>query len=91
MLYAIFGTSRQLVVAGTSASAVLIYSAVTALHPTTVPGTRQAPGGPAGGMNAKGCVTKAAVQWPGPGRTAEDAPADPRAGGPRPDKRIGRP
>lgn len=56
-----------------------------------VPGTRQAPGGPAGGMNAKGCVTKAAVQWPGPGRTAEDAPADPRAGGPRPDRRIGRP
>jgi sulfate permease, SulP family len=33
VLYAIFGTSRQLVVAGTSASAVLIYSTVTALHP----------------------------------------------------------
>jgi SulP family sulfate permease len=32
--YAIFGTSRQLVVAATSASAVLIYSAVTALGPT---------------------------------------------------------
>jgi high affinity sulfate transporter 1 len=33
ILYAVFGTSRQLVVAGTSASAVLVYSAVTALHP----------------------------------------------------------
>jgi sulfate permease, SulP family len=32
-LYAIFGSSRQLVVAATSASAVLIFSAVTALHP----------------------------------------------------------
>jgi len=32
-LYAIFGTSRHLVVAGTSASAVLVFSAVTALHP----------------------------------------------------------
>jgi len=32
-LYAIFGTSKQLVVAGTSASAVLVFSAVTALHP----------------------------------------------------------
>lgn len=32
-LYAIFGTSRQLVVAGTSASAVLVFSAVTALGP----------------------------------------------------------
>jgi sulfate permease, SulP family len=36
-LYAIFGTSRQLVVAGTSASAVLVYSAVTALHPKDMP------------------------------------------------------
>jgi sulfate permease, SulP family len=33
VLYAIFGTSRQLVVAGTSASAVLVFSAVTALGP----------------------------------------------------------
>jgi sulfate permease, SulP family len=33
VLYAIFGTSRQLVVAGTSASAVLVFSTVTALHP----------------------------------------------------------
>jgi high affinity sulfate transporter 1 len=33
MLYAVFGTSRQLVVAGTSASAVLVFSAVTELHP----------------------------------------------------------
>ena len=33
VLYAVFGTSRQLVVAGTSASAVLVYSSVTALHP----------------------------------------------------------
>jgi sulfate permease, SulP family len=33
VLYALFGTSRQLVVAGTSASAVLVYSAVSALHP----------------------------------------------------------
>jgi MFS superfamily sulfate permease-like transporter len=32
-LYALFGTSRQLVVAGTSASAVLLFSTVTALHP----------------------------------------------------------
>jgi hypothetical protein len=32
-LYAIFGTSRHLVVAGTSASAVLVFSAVTALGP----------------------------------------------------------
>ncbi|HXW33040.1 MAG TPA: SulP family inorganic anion transporter [Acidimicrobiales bacterium] len=34
-IYAIFGTSRHLVVAGTSASAVLVYSAITALHPTS--------------------------------------------------------
>lgn len=33
VLYAVFGSSRQLVVAGTSASAVLVYSAVTDLHP----------------------------------------------------------
>jgi SulP family sulfate permease len=33
-LYAIFGTSRHLVVAGTSASAVLVFSTITALHPT---------------------------------------------------------
>jgi sulfate permease, SulP family len=33
VLYAIFGTSRHLVVAGTSASTVLVFSAVTALHP----------------------------------------------------------
>ncbi len=33
LLYAVFGTSRQLVVAGTSASAVLIFSTVTALGP----------------------------------------------------------
>src|SRR5215831_7536755 len=33
LLYALFGTSRQLVVAGTSASAVLVFSTVTALHP----------------------------------------------------------
>jgi SulP family sulfate permease len=33
LLYAVFGTSRHLVVAGTSASAVLVFSAVTALHP----------------------------------------------------------
>lgn len=32
-IYAFFGTSRQLVVAGTSASAVLVYSGVTALGP----------------------------------------------------------
>jgi len=32
-VYAIFGTSRHLVVAGTSASAVLVFSAVTALGP----------------------------------------------------------
>jgi high affinity sulfate transporter 1 len=37
-LYAIFGTSRQLVVAGTSASAVLVFAAVTAL-------SRQSPTG----------------------------------------------
>jgi MFS superfamily sulfate permease-like transporter len=36
-LYAIFGTSKQLVVAGTSASAVLVLSAVTALHPKDAP------------------------------------------------------
>ena len=30
VLYAVFGSSRQLVVAGTSASAVLVYSAITA-------------------------------------------------------------
>jgi MFS superfamily sulfate permease-like transporter len=36
VLYAIFGTSRQLVVAGTSASAVLVYSAVTELHPKDI-------------------------------------------------------
>jgi high affinity sulfate transporter 1 len=34
-LYAIFGTSRQLVVAGTSASAVLVFSAVNGVHPKT--------------------------------------------------------
>ena len=33
VVYAVFGTSRQLVVAGTSASAVLVLSAVTALGP----------------------------------------------------------
>src|SRR5215471_1160473 len=33
VLYALFGTSRQLVVAGTSASAILVFSAVTALKP----------------------------------------------------------
>ncbi|MGN6696124.1 MAG: SulP family inorganic anion transporter [Aquihabitans sp.] len=33
VLYAVFGTSRQLVVAGTSASAVLVFSTVTALKP----------------------------------------------------------
>jgi high affinity sulfate transporter 1 len=33
ILYAVFGTSRQLVVAGTSASAILVFSTVTALHP----------------------------------------------------------
>jgi len=33
VLYAVFGTSKQLVVAGTSASAVLLYSSVSALHP----------------------------------------------------------
>ena len=32
-LYAIFGTSRQLIVAGTSASAVLVYAAVSDLSP----------------------------------------------------------
>jgi sulfate permease, SulP family len=37
VLYGVFGTSRQLVVAGTSASAVLVYSAVTALHPKDMP------------------------------------------------------
>ena len=36
-LYAVFGTSKQLVVAGTSASAVLVYSAITALHPKDAP------------------------------------------------------
>jgi sulfate permease, SulP family len=34
-IYAIFGTSRHLVVAGTSASAILVYSAVTSLAPKT--------------------------------------------------------
>jgi sulfate permease, SulP family len=34
-IYAIFGTSRQLVVAGTSASAILVYSTVTSLAPKT--------------------------------------------------------
>ena len=33
LLYAVFGTSRHLVVAGTSASAVLVFSTVAALHP----------------------------------------------------------
>jgi SulP family sulfate permease len=33
VLYAVFGTSRHLVVAGTSASAVLVFSAVAELHP----------------------------------------------------------
>jgi high affinity sulfate transporter 1 len=33
VLYAIFGTSRHLVVAGTSASAVLVYSTVSEMHP----------------------------------------------------------
>jgi SulP family sulfate permease len=33
VLYAIFGTSRHLVVAGTSASAVLVFSTVSELHP----------------------------------------------------------
>lgn len=33
VLYAVFGTSRQLVVAGTSASAILVFSTVTALKP----------------------------------------------------------
>jgi sulfate permease, SulP family len=33
VLYALFGTSRQLVVVGTSASALLVYSSVSALHP----------------------------------------------------------
>jgi MFS superfamily sulfate permease-like transporter len=33
VLYAVLGTSRHLVVAGTSASAVLVFSAVTALQP----------------------------------------------------------
>lgn len=33
VLYAVFGTSRHLVVAGTSASAVLVFSAVSGLHP----------------------------------------------------------
>jgi SulP family sulfate permease len=33
VLYAVFGTSKQLVVAGTSASAVLLYSSISALHP----------------------------------------------------------
>src|SRR4051812_12147842 len=35
LLYALFGTSRQLVVAGTSASAILVFSAVTGLSPKT--------------------------------------------------------
>jgi sulfate permease, SulP family len=35
VLYAVFGTSRQLVVAGTSASAVLVFSAVTELAKTS--------------------------------------------------------
>src|SRR5580698_608988 len=39
-LYAIFGTSRQLVVAGTSAAAVLGYAAVTALGPKDRKSTR---------------------------------------------------
>jgi sulfate permease, SulP family len=34
-IYAIFGTSKQLVVAGTSASAILLYSTVTSLAPKT--------------------------------------------------------
>lgn len=33
LLYAIFGSSRHLVVAGTSASAVLVFSAVSGVHP----------------------------------------------------------
>jgi sulfate permease, SulP family len=37
VLYAVFGSSRQLVVAGTSASAVLVYSAITAMHPKDTP------------------------------------------------------
>jgi sulfate permease, SulP family len=34
VLYAVFGTSRHLVVAGTSASAILVYSTITQLHPS---------------------------------------------------------
>jgi sulfate permease, SulP family len=37
-IYAIFGTSRQLVVAGTSASAVLVFSTITTLSPHTTTG-----------------------------------------------------
>jgi MFS superfamily sulfate permease-like transporter len=37
VLYAVFGSSKKLVVAGTSASAVLVYSAITALHPGDAP------------------------------------------------------
>ena len=37
VLYAVFGSSKQLVVAGTSASAVLVYSAITAMHPKDTP------------------------------------------------------
>jgi sulfate permease, SulP family len=37
VLYAVFGSSKQLVVAGTSASAVLVYSTITALHPKDTP------------------------------------------------------
>jgi sulfate permease, SulP family len=37
VLYAIFGSSKQLVVAGTSASAVLVYSAITDMHPKDTP------------------------------------------------------
>jgi sulfate permease, SulP family len=33
VMYAVFGTSRHLAVAGTSASAVLVYSAVSGLSP----------------------------------------------------------
>jgi SulP family sulfate permease len=43
LLYAVFGTSRQLVVAGTSASAVLVYSAVTDLAPKVGATTRRSP------------------------------------------------
>src|ERR1700734_3485801 len=37
VLYAVFGSSKQLVVAGTSASAVLVCSTITALHPKDTP------------------------------------------------------